>query len=141
MPLPKLSHVHLKVNDISALVPFYQELFGMKITEDLGYFVFLSNDQTHHILALQETPIPFNINSQKLYHIAFEVTSEADFKTFLKMLSQMQMPPQAVDHGISWAIYFNDPEGNGLELFLDRRSAHGGSKTWTGRSSQLVIDL
>ncbi|MFM9874004.1 MAG: VOC family protein [Fimbriimonadaceae bacterium] len=135
---PKLTHVHLKVNDISTVVPFYQQVFDMKTTEDLGTFVFLSNDETHHILALQETANPFP-NPQKLYHIAFEVESENDFNSFAHKLTNHNIPYQAVDHGISWAIYFNDPEENGLEIFLDRRNAPGGIKKWDGVTKCLSI--
>lgn len=140
MPAPKLSHVHLKVNDIISVVPFYQELFDMKITDDLGSFVFLSNDQTHHTIALQESSNPFP-TPQKLYHIAFEVESESDFNDFAHKLKTRNVPYQAVDHGISWAIYFNDPEGNGLELFLDRRFAPNGIKKWDGVTKRLSIPL
>jgi catechol 2,3-dioxygenase len=136
---PKLSHVHLKVNNIAQVLPFYQELFDMKITEDLGSLVFLSNDQTHHILALQQSATQYQPTQQKLYHIAFEVESESDLTAFAEKLKSNKIPYQAVDHGISWAIYFQDPEGNGLELFLDRRNAPGGIKKWDGVTKRLSI--
>lgn len=139
MSAPKLSHVHLKVNNIKGVVPFYQDLFDMKITEDLGTFVFLSNDQTHHILALQQSTVLFTPSGQKLYHIAFEGQTPEELYSFAHKLESKNIPYQAVDHGISWAIYFNDPENNGLELFLDRRSAPGGIKNWDGQTSRLVI--
>ncbi len=139
MPTPKLSHVHLKVNSIPAVLPFYTEVFDMKITEDLGSFIFISNDETHHILALQETAFPFNNSGQKLYHVAFEVQTEPEFYSFAEKLKTLRIPFTPVDHGISWAIYFNDPEGNGLELFVDRRNSAGGKKEWDGETKRLAI--
>ena len=44
---------------------------------------------------------------------------------------------QAVDHGISWAVYFADPDGNGLEVDLDRRHQPGGREVWHGASGLL----
>lgn len=41
---------------------------------------------------------------------------------------------QAVDHGISWATYFRDPDGNGLEVYVDRRQASGGRLALQGES-------
>lgn len=139
MPAPKLSHVHLKVSNIDAVAAFYKEVFDMKVIEDLGAFLFLSNDEAHHRLALQQSASIFNPSAQKLYHVAFEVEGESEFYAFANRLRGKGIDFQAVDHGISWALYFADPEGNGLELFLDRRTAPGGSETWEGVSRRLVL--
>jgi catechol-2,3-dioxygenase len=45
----------------------------------------------------------------------------------------------AVDHGISHAVYFHDPDGLGVEVYLDRRGRPGGAKTWRGDSLPLQI--
>lgn len=37
-----------------------------------------------------------------------------------------------MDHLISWAIYFDDPDGNGLEIYWDTRNEPGGEKLWHG---------
>lgn len=139
MAHPKLSHVHLKVNEINSVRPFYEELFGMTVSDDRGKFVFLTNETTHHTLALQQTPTQFNTEAQKLYHIAFEVNSEEELYDFARRLRSANIQFTAVDHGISWAIYFNDPEGTGLELFLDRRKSLDGALHWSGRSHRLTI--
>lgn len=139
MANPKLSHVHLKVNDIKSVKPFYEEFFGMTVSDDLGTFVFLTNQTTHHTLALQQTPTEFTSASQKLYHIAFEVNSEEELYGFARRLRSSNIQFSAVDHGISWAIYFNDPEGTGLELFLDRRDSPNGVPHWNGESHKLII--
>ena len=44
----------------------------------------------------------------------------------------------AVDHGISWALYFDDPDGNGVEIYTDRRQAPGGTQLWQGRTRRLA---
>lgn len=139
MPAPKLSHVHLQVNKIEVMATFYQKVFDMKVIEDLGAFLFLSNDTAHHRLALQESATSFNPSAQKLYHVAFEVEGESEFHAFAKRLDSLGIEFHPVDHGISWALYFADPEGNGLELFLDRRAAVGGTKSWGGASRRLAL--
>jgi catechol 2,3-dioxygenase len=45
-----------------------------------------------------------------------------------------------VDHLISWAIYFSDPDGNGLEIYWDTRNEPGGQKLWRGRNVPLPED-
>jgi catechol 2,3-dioxygenase len=42
-----------------------------------------------------------------------------------------------VDHIICWSIYFNDPDGNGLEIYLDTRDLPGRSHLWQGRDLPL----
>ena len=136
----KLGHVHLKVAQLDRSVEFYTSLFGLTVEERVGGFAFLSDGNVHHAIALQEVgplaprPDPRGIG---LYHVAFEVNSEEEFVAFRDALSAKGIRSQAVDHGISWAMYFSDPDGLGLEVYLDRRHVAGGSSIWEGRSSLL----
>ena len=43
----------------------------------------------------------------------------------------------AVDHYISWAMYFDDPDGNGLEIYCDTRTQPGGRQLWHGDNAPL----
>jgi catechol 2,3-dioxygenase len=136
----KLSHVHLKVRDLDVAVPFYLRLFELEVTEQVGGFAFLGDGKTHHVVALQElgegapAPAPFGVG---LYHVAFEVETEEELRGLLARAEGLGLDPVLVDHGISWAAYFPDPDGNGLEVFLDRRAVVG--STWEGRTRRLVL--
>jgi len=44
-----------------------------------------------------------------------------------------------VDHLISWAMYFDDPDGNGLEIYWDTREEPGGQKLWRGHNVPWVL--
>ena len=139
----RLGHVHLKVRSMSVSLPFYTEVLGLKVTERVGdSFVFLSYGTAHHDLALQELgemaprPLPY---ATGLYHVAFEVTSDRDFTQLLKRLEQHHIQAQLVDHGISWAAYFSDPDANGLEVYVDRRKSDDGVPYWEGRSRKLTL--
>lgn len=133
----KLGHVHLKVRELDRSVAFYTKVFGLHLEERMESFAFLSDGQVHHSVALQEVgplapkPHPYGVG---LYHVAFEVDSDEAFRQFESRLVEMGVRHQSVDHGISWATYFNDPDGNGLEVYVDRRHAAGGRAIWQGRS-------
>ncbi|MBS1718548.1 MAG: VOC family protein [Armatimonadetes bacterium] len=136
----KLGHVHLKVRSLDRSLPFYQSIAGLEVTERAGPYAFLSDGVEHHSLALQElgegAAGPGN-RSVGLYHIAFEVANEEEFEEAEKRVRKLTRFA-AVDHGISWAIYFDDPDGNGIEIYLDRRGKPGSRESWQGISKALV---
>lgn len=135
---PKLGHVHLKVRHALSSAVFYSSLFDMHETENVDdRMIFLSNNEMHHVIALQEIgdhAIEPVRNQIGLYHVAFEVTSGLDFKKFVFNLKKRFIAYQAVDHGISWAVYFNDLDGNGLEVYWDTREQLKGKTNWDGMS-------
>ncbi len=142
----KLGHVHLKVSGISAAEKFYCDVIGLSVKERINdYFVFLSFGEAHHDLALQEIGVgdteqhPMGEMTPGLYHSAFEVDSARELLECVQKLSKQRVGFSMVDHQISWAVYTNDPSGNGVEIFLDRRGAPGGSESWNGRSRHLDI--
>ncbi|MCC7435393.1 MAG: VOC family protein [Methanoregulaceae archaeon] len=137
----KLGHVHLKVSELDRSAKFYASVFGLHVEERLEGFAFLSDGHVHHSIALQELG-PFPVRPQPhaigLYHVAFEVESDDAFREFEDHLTGMGIRFQSVDHGISWAAYFSDPDGNGLEVYVDRRHAADGAGAWTGTSRRLA---
>ena len=140
----KIGHAHIKVRDVNRSLPFYQTFFDLKVTERVGdQFVFLSGGEMHHELALQglgiaaSTPADYHIG---LYHVAFEVPDKAAFATAYNLLKTEGVPFAAVDHQISRAIYFNDPDGNGLEIYVDTRADTNGSPDWQGLTRRLSED-
>lgn len=137
-----LGHVHLKVRDLERAIGFYSRVLGLRVTERVdAHFAFLSGGDAHHEVALQELgpeaagPDPHGVG---LYHVAFEVPDAASLATAYDMLVEAGIPVAAVDHAISWALYFADPDGNGVEIYLDRRRSPGGDALWHGRSRRLT---
>lgn len=137
----KIGHVHLKVRDLDRAEEFYRTLLGAKQTERLDHhYSFLSMGGAHHEVALQEigpvaqNPTPDMIG---LYHSAFEVNDTREFLSAIERMDELGVPCTLVDHGISWAAYTADPDGNGVEVYLDRRASIGGADAWKGTSRRL----
>ncbi|MBY0112745.1 MAG: VOC family protein [Phycisphaerales bacterium] len=135
----RLGHVHLKVRRLDRAIEFYQQTLGLQFVERVGDdFAFLSFGAAHHDLALQAfgdraaLPAPGAVG---LYHVAFEVEDAA---TLLSRWDALQARGRVVgvDHGISWALYTNDPDRNGVEVYLDRR-IEGSRTAWRGHSLPL----
>ncbi len=132
----KIGHVHLKVRNLQRSIEFYERYLGLQVTEQVGeHMVFLSAGELHHDVALQEvgpeaaTPRRFDVG---LYHTAFEVKDTDELDEAWDKLEKDGVRIIPVDHRISQAIYFSDPDGNGLEIYLDTRESQHGAKTWQG---------
>ena len=139
---PKLGHVHLNVSNIEISTNFYKSILPLETVETLpGSFAFLSFGHAHHDIALREVQAPQTQprnNSIGLYHTAFELSNSEALRQAMRILQESGRPTTLVDHGISWALYSEDPDGNGVELFVDRREQCSGREKWSGNSRSLA---
>ncbi len=121
-----IGHVHLKVANLERAIAFYRDVLGFELTERLGHdAAFLSAGGYHHHIGLntwesQGGPPP-PAGTTGLYHAAILYPTRADLADALRrLLAHGVRIDGASDHGVSEAIYLQDPDGNGLELYCDR---------------------
>lgn len=125
-PQTRIGHVHLKVSDIDFALGFYRDLLGFEITQRYGNSaVFLSAGGYHHHIGLNtwhsKGAGPAPVNTAGLYHIAIVYPTRKDLAMALKRLIDAGYPLTGMaDHGVSEAIYLDDKDGNGVELYWDR---------------------
>lgn len=127
-PRIRFSHIGIHVHDIEAMVAFYTELLGLEIT-DRGrlpipgdpQIVFLSSDpEEHHQIALVEGRRDGGIEGGVVNQISFHVGSLADLRAMKAAAEKAGVTRfMPMSHGRGWSIYFPDPEGNGIECFVD----------------------
>ncbi len=122
----RIGHIHLKVSDLDRALAFYKDLLGFEITKRYGTAaVFISAGGYHHHIGLNtwhsKNAPPAPVRSCGLYHTAVVYPQRKDLVVILKRLSDARYPLSgASDHGVSEAIYLNDPDGNGVELYWDK---------------------
>ena len=125
----RIGHIHLKVADLDRALTFYKDLLGFQITQRYGtQAVFLSAGGYHHHIGLNTW---FSKNapaapqhSAGLFHTAILYPARKDLAIILQRLIDAKYPVTgASDHGVSEALYMNDPDGNGVELYWDRPQA------------------
>lgn len=122
----RIGHVHLKVADLERSLEFYRDLLGFEVTTMYGdQAAFISAGGYHHHIGLNTwhskglPPAP--VNSVGLYHTAVVYPTRKDLATIYNRLRKANYPMTgASDHGVSEALYLNDPDGNGVELYWDR---------------------
>jgi catechol-2,3-dioxygenase len=128
IPRVAFSHVGVHVHDLPAMERFYTGLLGLVVTDRgpletaLGMldFVFLSRDpREHHQLVLasgRPAETPFNVLNQ----ISFRIDSLADLRALHDRLEDFPTSDiHPITHGNALSVYFRDPEGNRIELFID----------------------
>jgi catechol 2,3-dioxygenase len=137
----KIGHAHLKVRDLDRAIDFYTRYLGLHETERVGnHYAFLTTGPFHHEIALQQVgpdaPQP-PAHGTGLYHVAFEVPDRRSFAEGYRTLTSAGIAVATVDHFISWAMYFDDPDGNGLEIYCDSRDKPAGRPLWHGENAPL----
>src|SRR3954470_16054836 len=121
-----IGHVHLKVSDLERALSFYRDLLGFRVMQLWGpQAAFISADGYHHHIGLNtwysKGAPPASKHAAGLFHTAILYATRKDLATILKRLNDANYPLTGyADHGVSEAIYLDDPDGNGVELYWDR---------------------
>ncbi len=116
-----LAEVVLNVKDLASQTAFYQQIIGLEI---------LSQTETEAILGVDGKVLVQLIQTQEsgevrehygLYHLAILLPTRKALADVLKNLSDLRIPlVGGADHGYSEALYLEDLEGNGIELYRDK---------------------
>jgi catechol 2,3-dioxygenase len=125
-PAARIGHVHLKVADLDRSVAFYSGVLGFHVTQRYGpRAAFLAAGDYHHHIGLNTwesaggTPPPPGHTG--LYHTAFLYPDRATLGDAVRRVTQAgHKLTGAADHGVSEAVYLDDPDGNGVELYRDK---------------------
>ncbi len=122
----RIGHVHLKVSDLQKSLDFYCGLLGFdKMLMYGGQAAFISAGGYHHHIGLNTwhskgAPAAPEY-APGLYHTAILYPERKDLAAIFQRLIDAKYPiTGASDHGVSEAIYLDDPDGNGVELYWDR---------------------
>lgn len=131
-----VGEVNIKVKNLDYASTFYQNIIGLQVLTQSDRKVALTIDGKTPLLTLEQ---PDNATAKEertsgLYHFAILLPSRTDLSVFLRHLLQTGYPLGAADHYVSEALYLNDPDGNGIEVYRDRPSTD-----WTWRNR--LVDM
>ena len=122
-----IGHVNLRVTDLDRSTVFYRDVLGLHVTQQDSESVFLAAGDYHHHLALNTwgtaatAPRP---GAAGLHHFALRLPDEVALAEVVVRILQAGHPLKgATDHGVNIAVYLLDPDGNGIELMVDRPAA------------------
>ena len=119
-----LGEVALYVADLARQKDFYQRVLGLELLEEQDGQVALGRDGQVLVRLLATNDQQSVKSAYGLYHLALLLPSRQALADILKHLSENKVPMVGgADHGYSEAIYLEDPEGNGIELYRDKPQA------------------
>lgn len=136
----RIGHVHLKVSSIERALAFYCDLLGFELTTTYGdQAAFISAGGYHHHIGLNtwfsKNAPPSKRDGVGLFHTAIVYPTRKDLATIYDRLRNASYPlTGASDHGVSEALYLNDPDNNGVELYWDRPKEH-----WTYHADGTIV--
>jgi catechol 2,3-dioxygenase len=124
-PMVRPGHIHLRVSDLERSMAFYRDVLGFELIQNSqGTVAFMSAGGYHHHVALNTwdslngTPPPRGHTG--ILHIAFTYPSRKELAIAYKRLLDRGVQVRALlDHGVTEAIYFDDPDGIGIEISWD----------------------
>lgn len=125
-PQVRIGHVHLKVADLERALGFYCGVLGFELIQRMGAgAAFVSAGGYHHHIGLNTweslggSPPPPGATG--LFHLAILYPTRAALAdAYRRVLEAGIELDGAADHGVSEALYLQDPDANGVELYWDR---------------------
>ena len=130
-----VNHVHLKVENLSRSLEFYQNLMGFQVLNQSGNKAELTANGITPLLTIEqpEGVVPKQTGTTGLYHYALLLPTRKDLGKLLTLLLNEKYPLQGASyHGTHDALYLADPDGNGIEVAVDTDPS-----TWRDKTGQL----
>jgi catechol 2,3-dioxygenase len=121
-PSTFVGHVKIKVQNLESSLKYYQEVIGFQILEQTKTTAKLTTDGKTSILSIEqpENVIPKQRNTTGLYHFALLLPKRADLANIVRHFVDNGIQIASSDHLVSEALYLSDPDGNGIEIYIDR---------------------
>jgi catechol 2,3-dioxygenase len=121
---PLLHHVQLKTTRLDEMIEWYGRVAGMVVAHKGSGAAWLTNDDANHRLALVSTPKlrddPDRLSHAGLHHTAWEyATVDELFACYERLKAHGILPHRTVNHGPILSFYYEDPDGNSVELQVD----------------------
>ena len=132
-----LAEVALNVKDLESQTAFYHQLLGLEILNQSENQVLLGAGGKPLVRLIKTDDISNLKQSYGLYHMALLLPTREDLANVFKHLLDLKIPlVGGADHGYSEAIYLEDLEGNGIELYRDKPEAE-----WDIREDGRIIGV
>ncbi|MEH7491216.1 VOC family protein [Neobacillus niacini] len=138
-PTTFVGQVKIKVEDLARSLKFYQEVLGFNILEQTISTVKLTSDGKTSILSLEQ---PDNVTPKQgrttgLYHFAILLPERSDLANIVIHLVNNGIKFGSSDHLVSEALYLDDPDGNGIEIYIDRDPSEW---SWKREEVAMTVD-
>ncbi|MBZ5752744.1 VOC family protein [Metabacillus rhizolycopersici] len=134
-----VGHVKIKVENLERSLKYYQEVIGFNVLEQTKTTAKLTTDGKTSILSLEQ---PENVvlnqgRTTGLYHFAILLPHRSDLANIVFHFIDKGIRIGSSDHLVSEALYLSDPDGNGIEIYIDRDPSDW---TWNNGEVAMTVD-
>ncbi|MGF2614714.1 VOC family protein [Rossellomorea vietnamensis] len=138
-PLTYVGKVSLKVQNLERSLVFYKEVLGFTILEQTERTASLSANGKTALLTLEQPAdvVTKSGRTTGLYHFALLLPTREDLANFVQHSAEIGLRLASSDHLVSEALYFSDPDGNGIEVYADRAHADW---DWSNGEVKMSVD-
>jgi catechol 2,3-dioxygenase len=122
--IERIGHLVISVRDLKKSLDFYTRVLGLRVMGEIPGVAFLSaGGRDHHEIALAEIgpdTEKARINQVGLVHFAFRLRTEEDLvEAYETLQREGAQIAYTVNHGVTKSVYFLDPDGHELEVYVD----------------------
>lgn len=138
-PITYVSQVKLKVQNLERSLAFYQKVIGFKFLEQSDNHASFTVDGKTALLSIERPNhvIPKQVNTTGLYHYALLLLKRSDLAHIVQHFLEVGLQFASSDHRVSEALYLSDPDGNGIEIYVDRNPSEW---KWNHGEVEMTVD-
>jgi catechol 2,3-dioxygenase len=137
-PITYVEQVSLKVEDLQRSLSFYQEIIGFQVLKLEERKAYLTTNGRNVLLTIEQ---PEDVAAKQrrttgLYHFALLLPKRSDLASIVRHFIEKRVPIGSSDHLVSEALYLSDPDGNGIEIYVDREPT-----VWDWNKGEVVMTV
>ncbi|WP_227939363.1 VOC family protein [Alkalihalobacillus deserti] len=138
-PTTFVDHVKLRVENLERSLHYYQEVIGFKILEQTKTTAKLTTDGKTSVLSIEqpEHVVRKQGRTTGLYHFALLLPNRSDLANIVFHFIEKEVQIGSSDHLVSEALYLSDPDGNGIEIYVDRDPSEW---SWNNGNVAMTVD-
>ncbi|MBG9544359.1 glyoxalase [Cytobacillus firmus] len=137
-PITFVAQVNIKVQDLQRSLAFYKEVIGFKVLSKTDRTAELTADGKTALLRIEqpENAEPKMGRTTGLYHFALLLPKRSDLAKIVRHFVEIGLQFGSSDHLVSEALYLSDPDGNGIEIYIDRSPSD-----WTWKNGEVMMTV
>jgi catechol 2,3-dioxygenase len=138
-PITFVGQVNLKVQSLERSLAFYKEIIGFKVLEQSERSANLTADGKTVLLTIEQpvNVVPKQGRTTGLYHFALLLPKRSDLAKIVQHFLEIGLKFGSSDHLVSEALYLSDPDGNGIEIYIDRDPSEW---NWQNGEVEMAVD-
>ncbi|MGM8366632.1 VOC family protein [Virgibacillus sp. W0181] len=138
-PTTFVDQVNIKVQDIGRSLQFYRDVIGFEVLERSDYKAKLTTDGKNVLLSIEQpnNVVPKKRRTTGLYHFALLLPKRSDLANTVRHFVKIGLQFGSADHLVSEALYLSDPDGNGIEIYIDRDPSEW---SWNNNEVDMTTD-